>query len=521
MGKLEQIIKKANKIHNFKYDYSLFDLKRMIDKSSIICPIHGEFQQTMHDHLKGQGCPKCGIERRSQSKTLSEEEVIERIKKKHKGKYDTSKVKYNGSKNKITLICPMHGEFSAKANDIFKGQGCPKCYNERRSEVNRKNPQQFIDEIDSLYNSKYDMSKCNYVNQEVKITAICPIHGNFQITPYKFLHGSHCPHCMKEERDKKRISKMMQSFIDKSNRIHNNKYDYTKVKYVNAFTPVKIICPVHGEYEQVPSYHLSGNGCPKCANEMKESNGEKEVKLFIKSLLDNVSVLYNNRSLLKKYELDVYIPDRQIAIEYDGLYWHSDRNTPNDYHLRKTELCEEKNVRLIHIFEDEWKYKKEIAKSYIKKALQIYDKSINANECNIKAISVKQCNDFLETNHIIGKCSSNVRFGLYYANELVKVMCFKDNQLVRDCDKLNMDIIDGEEKILEYFKENYDYGNIIVKVDRRWNDGSQYEKIGFQKIGFENCKYTYVIHDKRKSKNENDNLYKIYDCGKVILEMKN
>lgn len=124
----ESVIERANKVHNNKYTYHKDTYINTMSKTLITCPIHGDFQQTMHSHLSGQGCPKCGIEKFRYTTRLSQYDFIEKIKYVHRNKnYDFSKVVYDGCENKVIVGCPKHGEFKIKALSLQQGQGCPIC----------------------------------------------------------------------------------------------------------------------------------------------------------------------------------------------------------------------------------------------------------------------------------------------------------------------------------------------------------------------------------------------------------
>lgn len=122
---VETFIKEAKKIHKDKYDYSKVEYINNKTKVCIICPTHGEFWQTPHSHLKGQGCPECVALKGGRKSTT--EEFIEKAKQIHGGKYDYSKVKYTNSITKVCIICPEHGEFWQRPTNHLNGNGCILC----------------------------------------------------------------------------------------------------------------------------------------------------------------------------------------------------------------------------------------------------------------------------------------------------------------------------------------------------------------------------------------------------------
>ena len=197
------------------------------------------------------------------TKKLTTDEFIERAKRIHGDKYDYSKVDYKGSKEKVCIICPEHGEFLQIPSAHLMGNGCKKCANEKLYNERHKNNEQFIKDSKKIHGNKYDYSKVNYVNSFTKVCIICPEHGEFWQTPANHLSGKGCIICGRNSSDSKKRSNKSE-FIEKAKEVHNNRYEYSKVEYINALTKVCIICPEHGEFMQTPNTHLDGHGCPKC-----------------------------------------------------------------------------------------------------------------------------------------------------------------------------------------------------------------------------------------------------------------
>jgi hypothetical protein len=282
------------------------------------------------------------------------------------------------------------------------------------------------------------------------------------------------------------------------------------------------------------------------------SGGEKEIVEYIKSL--NIKIEENNTSILKGKELDIYVPSHNLAIEYNGLYWHSELYKDSQYHLNKTELCEVKGIKLIQIFEDEWLHKKDIVKSRIKNILGLIDNKIYARKCQVKEVNSTESKEFLHKNHIQGISKSKIKLGLYYNDELVSLMTFglgrvimsgKSNEweLLRFCNKLNTNVVGGASKLLKYFIENYKPNRIISYADRRWGIGDLYNKLGFEFVHNSKPNYWYINtnireyrfkyrkselirfgYDSNKSEREimfELKKYRIYDCGnkKYILNL--
>ena len=186
---------KARLVHQNKYDYSKVQYENTETKVCIICPEHGEFWQTPHSHLSGEGCPLCANEKKKNVKNLSLTGFIERAKKIHGEKYDYSKTLYVNNRTKVCIMCPEHGEFWQIADYHLSGCGCPKCGLKTISERKKKTKEQFLEKAAKVHNGKYDYSKVEYVDRETKVCIICPKHGEFWQTPHNHENGQGCQRC--------------------------------------------------------------------------------------------------------------------------------------------------------------------------------------------------------------------------------------------------------------------------------------------------------------------------------------
>lgn len=192
-------------------------------------------------------------------KKLTTEEFIKKAQKAHGDKYDYSRSTYISSLEKIEIICPIHGSFWQEAASHSRKYGCPKC--SKRGAPKIKN---FINRANTKFNYKFDYSKSIITGGQELITIVCPIHGDFMQSPTKHLRTKYgCPKCATETTAKK-ISVSQGEFINRSKKIHGNRYDYSLVNMINRRTPIKIICKVHGIFETTPEVHLKGCNCPSC-----------------------------------------------------------------------------------------------------------------------------------------------------------------------------------------------------------------------------------------------------------------
>lgn len=295
-------------------------------------------------------------------------------------------------------------------------------------------------------------------------------------------------------------------------------------------------------YDRTNDYKI----CHTC-NSKYSSKPEQDILDYIKTIYSG-SILSRDRQLLAGVELDIVIPDKKLAIEYDGLYWHNENVVPWDYHVKKTNQCEEHSYQLIHIFEDEWQHKKEIVKSRISGLLGKNDR-IFARKCEVRQVDSKTTTEFLNDCHIQGACSGKYHYGLYYENELVSLMTFgksrfaKDEfELLRFCNRLYTNVVGGASRLLKHFlKEHPEIKSLTSYADRRWSKGNLYESIGFKKVHVTDPAYFYIVDRIRENrvkyqkhklvangfdvdKTEHEIMkergyFRIYDCGTVKYQM--
>ena len=278
------------------------------------------------------------------------------------------------------------------------------------------------------------------------------------------------------------------------------------------------------------------------------SSYELEMYEWLKSIYSG-DIHTNRYDIIRDTEakqLDFLIPEKKLAIEFNGNYYHSvNAGKDKNYHLNKTLLCQEKDIRLIHIFEYEWISKKNICKSIISSVLGIYERKIYARNCEVKEVSSKEVKEFLNANHLQGYVASLYRIGLYFNDELVQLLCFGQNrfkkneiELLRFCTKLNTQVIGGFSKLLKY----QPYNTFISYIDLSKFNAQGYLKNNFEIISQSNPSYKYIKNDNvisrqkaqkyklskllgdkfDNNKTETQNMldagwYKIYDCGNLKL----
>ena len=219
---------------------------------------------------------------------------------------------------------------------------------------------------------------------------------------------------------------------------------------------------------------------------------EKELLSFIQENYNGV-IITNNKKIIPSFELDIYLPELKLAFEFNGLYWHSELNKDKNYHKNKSDLCVGLGIQLIHVWEDDWVYKKEILKSMILNKLGKSKDKIFARKTEIKEVTDNSMvKNFLNNNHIQGFVGSKIKIGLFYENELVSLMTFGElrklmnlkssenkYELIRFCNKLNSNVIGGASKLFKYFIKTYSPEYISSYADRSYSNGNLYKQLGF------------------------------------------
>lgn len=524
MRKAENFVEKAIAVYGDKFDFSKTEYINQRTKVCVICPKHGEFWTNPSDFLRGHACPYCANEKRGRE-VIDTKTFIEKARKIHGDKYDYSKVVYRNSAKGVTIICPEHGEFTMTPNcHINMKNGCPKCAGRRL------NTKDWIERFRSVHGDKYDYSNVTYVDNSTKVCIICPEHGEFWQTPAKhYSNKQGCPICGKRKiGEVRKITK--EEYIEKARKVHGDKYDYSKIEYDNLHSKITIICPKHGEFQQLAYDHTNGHGCPVCAN--LYSSKENEIYDFLANKLGEENVIQHDRIILGgRKELDIYVPSLKLAIEYNGLYWHSEATGKDRwYHYDKMKACEAKGIRLIEIFEDEYLNHKDIV---INKLLHLIGKDndkekIGARKCMVKQIENKEAEAFLEKYHIQGYGKATICYGAFFNEELIGVMTFikwkeGEYELNRFATDYNYICQGIGGKLFKAFVRNNNPDYVKSFADRRWSSevkGNIYEKIGFEKEEEEDPDYCYLSLTKPDERIHKFNMRKQALSKKYDLSME-
>lgn len=382
----------------------------------------------------------------------------------------------------------------------------------------------FVKKAKEIHGNKYDYSKVDYVNKSTKVCIICPIHGEFWQRPHNHIHSKQgCPECGKKYAKEWRKHNY-DSFLKSSKERFGERYSFPNIEkeYENSHSKITIKCNKCGnEFVKIACDHITSpnGGCGHCY--FSKSKAEEEIGDFVlRNVKDGSSISFNDRDVLRNNEIDIFIKDINLGIEFNGLFWHSDKG--KNYHLLKTEMCDKLGIRLIQIFEDEYIFHKEIVLSKIKHILgNDYDlEKVYGRNCTIREITFKESSDFLNKNHIQGSSKSTVYLGAFANNILCGVMTFtrygENNwELTRFASDIKKRSIGVGGKLFSYFLKHYDPTEVKSFADRRWTidaENNFYHRLGFKLDKVLRPDYRYFMNG------EKERLHKFGFRKKILIK---
>lgn len=439
---------------------------------------------------------------------------VQRFQMVHGNTYDYSAMErpQGNANNRITIICSVHGKFKQSPYNHAKGHGCDKCAGEHRGSKSRKTIEKFIAQAKAFHGDKFTYEKVKYISSRTKVIVTCRQHGDFEVSPHNLIRKKSCPGCASESRGKyegqqemsqrtakARIEKSRASIIPEARKVHGDTYAYDLDSYVSARVPMTITCSEHGPFKMTRGHHIKrGHRCPVCAKSV--SAVEYSVRKFIETL--NTPVEYRNRKLLDGREIDIYFPEQKVGIEINGLYWHRDEANKKWSLRKKWEEAQERGLRLIHIFEDEWKDKPLIVQDLIKAALGLRE-TLMARKTEVTQLSVAEARQFLESWHIQGYAGCQLRYGLKLGNQLVSVLTLgkprfsrEDWEIIRFASSHH--IPGGFNKLFKAFISEHGPQEVITFADLRIGTGQVYAKAGFTFEGITTPDYWWAKGQKSR-----------------------
>lgn len=529
----EDFVARSSTVYEGKYDYSRSVFTKSAEPVEVVCPEHGSWWPTANNHLMGRaGCPSC-----ADNKKMTTEEFLQKTKGLHGSTYGYRKARVSGNnKSKVIITCREHGDFEMTINCHLLGQGCPKCA--FKGHITKET---MVSEAIDIHGGKFDYTDTAYVNSSTKMVIGCNTCGN----RFRMTYGNHviqkqgCPFCAG-----KRIT--TEDWVATARATNGEKYDYQYSQYFGSKGKVLIVCPEHGPFWSGASSHAnSGHGCPECGCGWP-SKGQKEIHNFVETL---ARATMESKVDSSKMRYDILIQEHNLAIEYHGLIWHSAKyavDVRKDYkkHVASVGL----GIRVIHVFEDEWKTKPGIVKNLIAAALGALPR-LQARKLAVFRIATAEADAFYTANHIQGRVGSQVNLALLDSGTVVGCMSFSVLRSERrNINKRHWEltryascgaITGGAGRLLSAFK-NLGLADIITSYsDVRMFSGKMYEALGFVRTHETRPDYCYTdgqvrVHkakfqksrlakmypgcDMKKTEREiceENGWYQLFDCGKV------
>lgn len=447
-----------------------------------------DFFQLAHNHLAGKnGCPDC------HGKTLSLEQFLMQLTPTLRERWDYSETELAPLPQKTRFLCRDHGPFEQRYKDLLAGKtGCPSCLQVERTEALKR-------DIRRVWGDRWDLSEVQYVaSKEALITLRCPTHGAFSQRKASILSEVlgcfGCGGVIKANSDE---------LLRRAEENNVNGWDYSNTHFPPSLkASVKVTCPKHGPFTQEVDAHLRGKvGCISCQSR-NTSKGEQELLDYVQSL--GLEVHSRRRDLLPdNREVDIYVPSKKVALEYNGLYYHSSKfKDPKDHYLKYVQAQSE-GIQLIQIWEDDWSLRKDIVQTHVAQVLgESRLLKIPARKTVIREISSAKAQPFLRKHHIQGEARGSVHLGAFYADRLRAVAVFKrrgqDYELIRYATSDNVQ--GGHSKLVAYFERNWTYQTLVTFADLTFGSGGLYRTTGWMEDRLLTPDYSYLVRGERKHK---------------------
>lgn len=503
----DEYLDRVRVVHGDQYDLSKVVYTTAKAIVTPICPVHGKFEISAYEFSKGAHCQKCSYLDYRKDRANSLDDFIQKSKSIHGDFYDYSAVEYYNSKTKVSIRCPLHGIFEQIPNSHLRGVDCPKCGKEKAARNKTWSWERLVERFNEVHGGRYSYPEQAYKNQSQKVEIICTVHGSFSQLVANHLRGAGCARCQ-HENNAISLTCSYDDFVVKARSVHGDLYEYPESGFAKSHDKMSIICKTHGEFKQTGANHLRNHGCPVC------SPCYSKAEIEISEWLDTIGITpitKRDRSIIAPRELDIVLHQHNLAIEYCGIYWHSESNGKDrKYHISKMNDCLSKGYNLITVFEDEWNTHQQVVKSRLSHMLNKIGDSVFARKCQVRVISSKESSLFLDQNHLQKADIASVRLGLYHNNELVSVMTFctprfsKNYQweMSRYCSKINTSVIGGAGKLFSYFKNHYNPFSVVSYADKRWGIGNFYQHLGFNHTHDSDPNYWYINTAKSSIKRE-------------------
>lgn len=565
-----EYVTEAIKVHGDVYDYSKTVYHSSHKPVTIICKIHGEFSQKACNHIHSKsGCPLCAGKQRTTN------QAIEQMKTVHGDQFDYSEVVYEDATTKLKIICREHGPFYQSFNaHVSNKSGCPQCKGDKYNlTIKQRYGVSNVMLLDDFKNKQKETNLQRYgVEHAASSTIVKEKIKQTNLERYGTEAISHLPdidakrkktcelkygadHPWKNEDVRAKIKTTMSDLYGSENfnqahiapeslELLNNKQWLVDQHIANKLSYTQIAKTLNVDMSTVANYAKEHD-----IETQRYSNslGEQEIAEFIEQL--GVEVIRGDRTTIAPLELDIFVPSHKIAIEFCGLYWHREHLRPRLYHYNKMKLCEQRGIRLLTIYEDEWYDRQHCVENKIKRLLKADDtEKVYARKCTVMQPSQQDAKRFLDINHIQGAGPGSIKYALSHNNEIVAIMTFVNEgggNYVLSRYATSKTIAGGFTKLLAHFKRNHTFKHIKSFADLRLSDGNMYASNGWvceglvspdyfwckgtsrhHKFAFRHINLPSKLSNYDPSLSESENCYahgyfKVYDCGKLKFVINN
>ena len=487
----------VSNLYDGRLDFTGFQYQGSTSICFVSCVKHGPFKTKPTYLVNGYGCPTCGREKVKEAafnKRLGFEGFVAKAKEAHGDLYSYPKQEYISNKNKLKIICSKHGEFLQKPDAHISGKGCPECANDakraRNIVVSAITKESLLDRlIQSNQSWEYDLSSFKGMARNLK--AVCPEHGQFYSTPNNMLRNSGCPGCGKKKMIAASTARRLttEQWIEKAKIVHGEKYLYCDTIY-DANGKMSVQCPKHGEFLTTSDHVYQATGCPRCSIHL--SKAEDEIANLLKIY---TKVEQRNRTIIKPLELDIFLPEHGVAIEYCGEYWHSYGDSEAEKlgmgkHYKKYALCAKMGIRLITIFESEWANRRNAIKRILLNSIGKTRGRLMARKCDIRRPQSAEAKNFFESYHPQGGNGNGEHYALYHKGKMVACMRFTLGANDRGVDServwtlsryaTRVNVVGGASRLFNAFLIERDPGVVKSFSDNRYFEGEMYKRLGFE-----------------------------------------
>lgn len=550
----KQFIKEAHKVYKNRYSYEDTEFVDDKTKVSITCSKHGTFEQTPKRFLSGYGCQKCASGIRGEQMRIDyANSFIERAIEVHSSRYNYDKTIVERQGQKVIITCCIHGDFEQAPREHLRGNGCQLCANIQRKNNNhgitgKPTTEQWVESAKKIHGDKFDYSLSEYVDYGTLISIGCPIHGQFTQYPAVHKRSYGCPSCGKDEQTRKNkingVAKRL-SLDEIERRIEEKHGDKITLISKESGEHVVLKCGVHGEYR---SYLNNLSNCPLCSCQSSSQESRLKVELELLGVKVEVRIKIEGR-----FEIDLFLPEYDIGIEVNGVYWHSDHFVSSDYHYEKTMMAKRKGIQLLHFWEHELSRNWNLCISMIKSRIG-FSKRLFARKLEIYEPSSNEAREFLSLNHLQGFCGSKVYVSLRSkrTNKIACLMSFSkprfnkkyEWELVRFANHLGITVVGGASRLLSWFTKTYSPTSLVSYANLRYSKGDMYKQLGFSFVKRTKPNYIYVgkkqtitrysaqkhklksllgdAFDETDSETMNmmrNGFKKLFDCGNLLFEL--